>query len=431
MPNTIENINLRSEEVQDILEKVPHWMIRYGNVLFLTLILALLGISWLIKYPDVIISETIITTQIPPQKEYAKTTGKLSAILVQNTQQVKENTPLAIIENSADYKDVFILKGVIDTLEIDSKTFNFPIDELPFLSLGDIESQYALFENNYNQYILNKQLQPFSNEAIATNYSISELKRRLESLQSQKEINGKELAFNRKDLIRSQTLFERGVISAQEYESKQITFAREERNYKNFESSISQIREAISNAYKTSKGTEISRITEEMTLFKSVIQSYNQLKKAIKDWEKQYVLKSSISGQVSFLSYWSINQTVNQGDIVFTIIPSESSSFVAKLKVPALNSGKVRIGQEVHIKLQNYPETEFGVLNGQIENISLFPEGEEGVYLADVQLPQKLITSYKKEIDFKQEMKGYAEIITEDLRLIERFFYQLREVLVN
>jgi hypothetical protein len=33
MPNTIDDIELRSEEVQDILEAVPNWMIRYGNLL--------------------------------------------------------------------------------------------------------------------------------------------------------------------------------------------------------------------------------------------------------------------------------------------------------------------------------------------------------------------------------------------------------------
>ncbi len=56
--------------------------------------------------------------------------------------------------------------------------------------------------------------------------------------------------------------------------------------------------------------------------------------------------------------------------------------------------------------------------------MSLIPD-KEGLYLIDVKLPKRLITSYNKEIDFKQEMRGTAEIITEDLRLIERFFYQL------
>ena len=300
MENDLDNIELRSEEVQEILTKVPHWMIRWGNVLFLFLILMLLGISWFVKYPDIILSEALVTTQVPPQKEYAKITGKLNTILVTDNESVKENQPLAILENTANFVDVFKLKSVIDTISINSKAFHFPIDSLPILFLGDIDSQFAIFENNYIQYKLNKELEPFSNETLANRYSISELKRRLQSLKSQRDLNKTELEFNLKDLNRQTALFEKGVISAHEYESKQMQYAQAERNYKNFEASISQMREGISNANKTSKGTEINRVKEEMTLLKNVIQSFNQLRKAIKDWEFQYVLKSNINGKVSF-----------------------------------------------------------------------------------------------------------------------------------
>ena len=76
MPDQLDDIQLRSEEVQEILTKVPHWMIRWGNALILFLTLLMLFLSWLIKYPDVIPAEAIVTTEIPPQKEYAKVTGK-------------------------------------------------------------------------------------------------------------------------------------------------------------------------------------------------------------------------------------------------------------------------------------------------------------------------------------------------------------------
>jgi hypothetical protein len=97
------------------------------------------------------------------------------------------------------------------------------------------------------------------------------------------------------------------------------------------------------------------------------------------------------------------------------------------LKTPARNSGKIKIDQTVLINLENYPETEFGTLEGKINSISFTPT-KDGYYLIDVSLPSKLITSYQKEIKFKQEMTGRAEIITEDLRLIDRFFYQLKGV---
>jgi len=428
MPNKIDDINLRSEEVQEILTKIPHWMIRWGSVLFLLLIVMLLLISWFVKYPDVIPSQAIITTQIPPQKEYAKITGKLGHILVKDTQLVNPDQPLAIIENTANYKDVFLLKSIIDTIKVNSKSFVFPMDSLPMLFLGDIESDFALFENSYMQYMLNKELQPFINEAAANEYSVLQLNRRLESLNAQKKLNATELNLKKKDLDRNKSLFEKGIISALDYENKQLDYLQVVRNYKNRSVSISQIREAISNAQKTSRGTEISKTKEEMILLKNVLQSFNQLKQRIKSWELNYVLKSNIKGKVSFLNYWNEHQTVNQGDMVFTIIPTENASFIAKLKTPLRNSGKIKVGQVVNIKLENYPDTEFGMLTGKIKSISLMPD-KEGLYLVDVSLPEKLITTYNKEIAFKQEMHGIAEIVTEDLRLIERFFYQFKSIL--
>ena len=425
MPQNNRDIEIRSEEVQEILSFVPNWMIRWGNALFLFLIVLLLTLSWFVKYPDIVIAQAVITTAVPPQKEYAKTSGKIDTLFVVDAQKVVVNQPLAIIENTANYTDIFFLKSVIDTITIQKQAFSFPLERMPILFLGNVETSYAIFENNYIQYILNLELDPFSNESIANKVTALELKRRLGNMQSQRELNKRELEFKQKDLKRSKLLFEKGVISAKEYETKQLEYIQTERSYKNMIASISQVREAISNSKKTSKGTEISRIRQEMTLLKSVIQSFNQLKKSMKDWEMQYVFKSKMNGSVSFLNYWSQNQTVLQGDLVFTIIPSENSSFIAKLKTSAQNLGKVKIGQTVNIKLQNYSEYEFGVLKGIINNISEI-SNKDGFYTIDVSLPDKLITSYNKKIVFRQEMRGAAEIITEDLRLIERFFYQLK-----
>ena len=424
----IEEIELRSEEVQEILTSVPHWMIRWGSVLFLSLIILLLAISWFVKYPDIIVSEALVTTKNPPQKEYAKATGKFDVILVNDNEVVKNNQKLAVIENTANYKDVFLLQKVLDTLKIShNKPFYFPIDSFPVLFLGDLDQDFSLFENAYLQYKLNRDLQPFANDAKANKTTINELKRRLQNLKTQKEIQLAELHFKEKELNRNKQLFEKGIIAAQAYEKKQLEYLQAQRNFKTMSSSISQLRESISNAQRTSKGTEISSTKEEMILLKNVIQALNQLKRSVKNWELRYVLKSNIKGNVSFLNVWNKNQNVNQGDLVFTVIPTENTQFIARLKTPQQNSGKIKIGQKVNIKLANYPDYEFGMLEGKVHNISLTPD-KDGFYLVEVGLSKPLITSYNKKIAFKQEMQGTAEIVTEDLRLIQRFFYQIKKV---
>ena len=423
----IDEIDTNSEQIREILAKQPGFVLKWGiSVIFIAVFLMLLA-TWIIKYPDIIHSEVILTTENPPQKEYAKVTGKIDTIFVSDSDNVSNQQPLAILENTANYKDVFFLKSILDTIQIQKHSFYFPIDELPILFLGEIDAALSTFETNYIHYVLNKELKPFTNEALANKTTTSELNRQLRNLQGQKALHKQELEFKQKDVSRSKTLFEKGVVSEQDYETKQLEYLQAERIYKNMASSISQLREAISNSKNTSKETEISSIREEKTLLKKVIQSFNQLQKSVKDWELKYVLSSKMDGQVLFLNYWSVNQTVNQGDLVFTIIPKVNSSFIAKLKTPAQNLGKVRIGQNVNIKLHNYPDYEFGVLKGTVTHISEI-SNKEGVYTIDVSLPKTLITSYNKEIEFKQEMQGVAEIITEDLRLIERVFYQFKKI---
>lgn len=44
-------------------------------------------------------------------------------------------------------------------------------------------------------------------------------------------------------------------------------------------------------------------------------------------------------------------------------------------------------------------------------------------------IPKDLKTTYNKQLPFDKELKGNADIVTQDLRLIERFFYQIRKLL--
>jgi mRNA-degrading endonuclease HigB of HigAB toxin-antitoxin module len=50
------------------------------------------------------------------------------------------------------------------------------------------------------------------------------------------------------------------------------------------------------------------------------------------------------------------------------------------------------------------------------------------MYTINVSLPNGLKTSYNKDLDFKAEMQGQADIITKDLRLIERIFNQFAKL---
>ena len=81
----------------------------------------------------------------------------------------------------------------------------------------------------------------------------------------------------------------------------------------------------------------------------------------------------------------------------------------------------------MNIRLYNYPSEQFGMLSGVVESLSLVPTGDK--YLVRIALPNGMKSSFNKELLFKQQLQGETEIITEDLRLLHRFFYQIRKLL--
>ena len=420
-----DDLKIYSEEVRDVLSAPPKAIFKWGNTILLVFILLLLFLSWFIKYPDIIRAEVLITTQIPPEKLVAKTSGKIQAILIDDKTIVNESTPLAVIENAANYKDVFLLKAITDTISLSHS--KFPFEKLQAAQFGEIENSFAMFQKEYIASELNKQLQPYKVESSAQNFEAIQLRERLQLLEGQKEINKSELKLLKTDVERYEKLFKKGIISAQEIEKQRLIYLQAEKNYKSLLSSISQLKSSINELNRSSKTTVINESTTSINLERSVMQSFYQLKKAIKDWELNYVFRSSVKGTVSFLQIWSENQTINAGENMFSIIPSTEKGYIGKVKAVAQNSGKLQIGQKVNIRLANYPDREFGVIEGKLKTISLTPD-KEGNLLLNIELPNGLQTSYKKQINFQQEMTGTADIITEDLRLLERLLYQFRDV---
>ncbi|WP_298156218.1 HlyD family efflux transporter periplasmic adaptor subunit [Flavobacterium sp.] len=419
------SFELRSEEVQEILTRVPHWLIRSGSVIIFGILAMVFFASWLIEYPDIISTKIVITTNVPPQKLVAKASGRIEAILVADKTVVSKNTPLAVIENAANYKDVFLLKGIVDTFNIDRG--RFPFEKLNAKQFGDLEGPFAAFQKEYIADELNSKLQPYEIDGNAQKMEAIQLKERINLLQAQKAINQSELEIQKSDLERHETLYRKGIIAAQEIEKNRLQFLQEQKNYKSLLSSISSLQSSLNELNRNTQTTKVNERKEIVNLERNVFQAFYQLKKSIKDWQINYVLTSSIDGTVSFLQIWNKNQTVVAGDQVFSIIPSKKDGYIGKVKAEAKNSGKIKIGQAVNIKLDNFPDREFGVIRGKIKAISLTPD-KEGNLLIDVSLANGLLTSYNKPITFQQEMTGTADVVTEDLRLIERLLYQFRDV---
>ncbi|MDA3779403.1 MAG: HlyD family efflux transporter periplasmic adaptor subunit [Bacteroidales bacterium] len=428
MENEEQNkIEIRSEEVKDILGRPPKWMIRWGiTIIFIIIVVILVG-SWVFKYPDIVTSKILLTTQNPPSPVRAKVAGKIDRLFVYDKQKVHSGTALAVIENPADYKNITQVKSILKFFK-NSNIDNFNLKSLnKNMKLGEVQPYYSSFIKSIEDYTYFNKLAYYKKKIEASTNELQKRKEYLTKLNNQKVILLEEYRLEKKQKQRDSLLFVQEVIPEAEYDGSLAKLLSKKYSLEQAEISLSSANIQLSQIQQNILDLRLNREKQIKILKQNLNESYENISSAIAGWEYKYYLESTIEGEVSFNKFWSSNQNVDAGQRIMTIIPRDEGNIIGKIQLQQAGAGKVKIGQKVNIKFENYPYLEFGMVQGIIETISLVPEAN--VYTVKVSLPNGLITFYDKKLEFKREMNGEAEIITEDSRLIVRILRPLKLLL--
>lgn len=425
----VPEIEIRSEVVQDIISHTPGWTVRAGNTVAFVCILLLLVMSWYIRYPDVVRARITITTEQFPVRVVAPDNGKLERIFVGEKDRVDRGTLLAVIDNAADYEDMLVLLDWVRSADTLMRTPGGVSGLAPLpagLSLGIVHDHYVSLQQRFAELEAFKRDEYYTGKRDTYERQVAEYERLDATLRRQKEILSQERALAAARVERDQLLLERQVISQlQVDESKalllQKQFAGEnaERSLADNQIRLAEVRSALA---------EFDRQLKERhrSLHQSLLEGFEQLKNQTVVWQQQYLLSSPIEGRVSFVSGLQENQFVQTSEVIMAIVP-ETGEIFGNVLLPQSGAGKVSVGKKLRIMLDSYPAAEYGVVEGIVEDISLVSRDQ--AYLIKTTLPQGLKTNYGIKLEFRQEMEGDAEFITEDIRLLERILDWLRIIL--
>lgn len=423
-------LDQRSDEIKDLLGKAPTWVVRWGiTVVFTSVVMILLG-SAVISYHDMVPGRVSITTSIPPAHLEARSSGRLTNVFVRANQRVEEGEVLAVIENTARFHDVVMLSKRIDTfvlrpdLPIDSILVMFPAT----LQLGSIQSDYNTFITQLQNYVLYNDLSPNKREIALFDSQLKGQRKLLESQREQLNLFKEELVLSEKTYLRNKNLFEQRVISDQDYELATRSILSDRQKLQMLKAAAASTEITLVTLESSREKSEIKDIEVTRTYNQQANESIQRLKNSIAQWEYLYVVKSPIKGTVTLFDVWNTNQNVEAGKVLFTVVPNDNEFLIGKVTMPVKNSGKVTIGQPVIIKLDNYPYHEWGSIAGQVASISAVPKQGQDFYTIYIKI-EGLNTSFDKQLEFRQEMQGNAEIVTEKLSVLQRIFYEFRKIL--
>ena len=425
-----KKIELQSNEIDDMLGRVPGWITRNGIILFLFLLALLIFGSWVLRYPDSKRADIVVTSVNPPADVEARASGKIAELFVNDNEMVETGKTLAMIENPADFKDVIQLKADIaflDSIRIEEVPDDMA--ELRSVQLGTIQTNYAMFLKAYKDYIEFKKLNYHYRTIELLRSELGKQHLFTRSLGDRASIAEEEYELVQRQFMRDASLYEESVVSQSDLEASRSEMLGKRNRWQEILGQVAENNITIARTEQQVVDLEMKQQEEQSQMINTLEESLNNLNASIASWEQNYLLVAPVSGTVTFTRIWSENQNVKAGEKVLTIIPTEAGSMLGKIQLPMAGAGKVKIGDQVNIQFDNYPHLQYGMVKGYVSNISKVPDND--YYTVEVELPAGLHTYYDYDISFSQNMQGRAEILTDKLRLLQRVLNPIRSAITK
>jgi len=420
----------RSFAIYEVLGKSPSWIIQNGTLIMIVIVGILVALSFIIRYPDTITAPFTLTSSSSPQKIVSSKYGKLQ-LFVKDGESVRKGSVLALLSNPADFSDVLKIKKNIKLILIflskDSSTkLEYNFNEK--YQLGELQNTYEGLIESLKAFNLTNSINESKTQLKSLEQQILNQRRRNETIEKQKKISIKELDFAKKRTKLDSILYTKRVLSKSEYDKSCKDLLPYENAIERAEEAILQSNSTIIQLQKQVYELKTSQFQSKENSRSEIITKANAMLSAIDTWEENYIFKTSIDGTINLAKAWQDGDYLTANEEIMIISPNLINTYGIAL-MPASGIGKVSINQKVYIKLDGYPSEEYGSIVGFVKSISSVKHNNN--YLVKIQLPTGLVSTYKKKLEPMQELSGSANIVTSDIRLIDRIFNQIRSLFLN
>ncbi|WP_277085997.1 HlyD family efflux transporter periplasmic adaptor subunit [Porphyromonas catoniae] len=415
----------RLEEVQDIIERMPTYWVKWIALCTSALVGAILLLSFLIRYPDTIDGRISITASIAPVRLVAHTSGRLH-LLKENHQHLEAGTVIGYIESGANYQHILLVDSLLKSLMSGSEV-QFPDS----LILGEIGSAYNGFVLAYLQYLRIEEsksyviMQQTQREKIYTDALI------IANIAKELELRERVLKMSYDQLQKDSILVEVHGLSQVEYKQKESAYLDQLESQVGLRSSMLMKQSEFSRGHIDLQRMQIeeSQVKEEACA--NYLARRSELSSILAQWQERYLQRVPIDGDLEYLGFWRENAFVQSGQELFSILPKHGQ-IIGEVMIPSFGAGKVKLGQTANVKVSNFPSDEYGILKGKVQSISRLSSrlrisnDETEAYQVLITFPEGPKTNFGQILPLDFESKGTVEIITKPKRLIERIFDNLK-----
>lgn len=421
------DIELKSDQMNEMLSNPPSWITRSGNGVFLIALFIVIALAWFIRYPDEIGGEVLVTSSQAPIEFSNQSYIQLKTLNVRENQEVNPGDLIAQFDIQASQEDILKATSYLNILgKLESRFPSFIPEFKERVYLGTFQEQWTILLSNIQSWNTEHTQNVRAKELAFIQKEIS-YREQLQTISGKKILLSEgEYELIEEQLAGSERLAEQHAISKQtlnqdkrlQTQAMQTVQIQREQQVQNLI--------ALNSLRKDKLRLEHETRLEKLQQSAEIKNNLAILRTSFQNWEKNAAWVAPCSGKVIFNKLLQVNRFYKANEASVVIVP-KGKGYQATALISSAGAGKLKIGQKAFIELTDYPKAEFGMLEGKVSHQMQIDR--DGKYEVQIILSNQLKTTYNKEIPPKAQLKGKVKIITKDKRLLMRFFEQLTDLI--
>ena len=360
-----------SYEVQEIMGRMPHWILRWGILLIVFLLFSATIFSCLFYYPEKLTIKAQIEMDSPPSTIIPSIGKRLDIIHIRTGALVTKGQVLAEVKSNLKSEDILLIQDLLE----------------------DWENGHLSVEQLYRH-------------AIGRKWIIGSFTIQFERLI---ELLRKDLSYGKSiSPLKSRFFFKQSYLSADTV-LKKASLKQNLSLPKVYSTHSLQPPFSKTNPYiNTNSNKEKEYSNNELR------EAASQLSKDIEIWKNKHIIVSPTTGYVRV----SKNIHHSLGKYFFTIFPIGTPAPTIYGEIPSDKIDRIEIGQLVYVQIQDSNNIENNEIKGYVKSLFRTPNNNHQ-YFIEIMTREELRFNQLCDFPMRNKVSGTATIIIKERRLIE------------
>lgn len=410
-------LTTRSEELADIMEQVPHWLIRSGVLMLMFVLLLIFGGSYFFPYTEKILLPVKLIAFDPPVPVIVNSGGYIDKVCVAEGSEVEQEDYIIYLRDSEKPEEVFVLECLIDSLRKVNRTGipNVPKDNLHFS--GQFHLDYSELVSELKTLRLLTDYSLYEERIVLLDERIKRTQELIEDSRKQYSLREEEISLITGKMERDSILQSWRMLSLEEMEVSRRQYLSARSAFYDNDERLRSLELALLQLLQEKKENELSVTEEKISAMLRLDLLLDQTKARLEGWKMNHLITAPAAGKVYFNEELTLHMRLEAGKVIGLIVPQKVSSFKCTAAARGDEVVLIREGMLARLRIPGYESERGNHIEGIVSGVSNVGIG--GLFKVSIEL-QRNISELSERFGVFYGLEGTAEIIVKKGRLFHK-----------